>query len=238
MSATTPLRASARPAGPEGGAGGDGQDRERGQREGAGVDQEGGARRAEEQQQREPTTGPAATAPMPTTARAALAPGRSASGTSRGVVAAAARRVGRGGGRRQAGQERREDDGQPGQRHAGEREHEAGADEVGHDHRPAAVEPVGDHAAQRAEHDDRQHAGGGRRGEPAGAVRPLVDEGQQRDVVEPVPRLRDGEPGEQPAEVAVPQGAAHGPRRRASRPHRRSERTGEPTITMPLQMMS
>ena len=38
----------------------------------------------------EPTTGPAATAPMPTTARAALAPARSAVGTIRGVVAAAA----------------------------------------------------------------------------------------------------------------------------------------------------
>src|SRR3954447_26256690 len=35
-----------------------------------------------------PTTGPAATAPMPTTERSALAPGRSASGTRRGVVAA------------------------------------------------------------------------------------------------------------------------------------------------------
>ena len=203
-----PWRSSAARAGAERGAGRDRQHRQRREAEGGGVEQERGARRAEQEDDGADDRAGRDRAHADG-GRSALAPGRSASGTSRGVVAAVHGGYGRGGGGGQPGEHRSQDDGQPGQRDGAQPEHEDDADQVGDDHRPAAVEAVGDHAAQRSEHDDRHDPRGGRGGQPAGAVGALVDEGQQRDVVEPVPRLRDGEPDQQPAEGAVPEGAAH-----------------------------
>ena len=152
-----------------------------------------------------PTTGPAATAPMPTADRSAFAPGRSASGTSRGVVAAVHGGYGAAAAVASPARTGARTTGSPASATAASPSMSAARTRSEATIDPTAVEAVGDHAAERAEDDDRHDPGGGRRGEPAGAVGALVDEGQQGHVVEPVPRLRDGEPDQQPAEGGVPQ---------------------------------
>ena len=102
--------------------------------------------------------------------------------------------------------------GQAGGGDGGQREHEDEADRVGGDHDPPAVVAVGEDAAERAADDDRQDARGGRDAEPRGGVRALVDEGEEREVVEPVAGLRDGQAGQEAAEAGIPASNVHGRR--------------------------
>ena len=196
-------------AGSEDRAGRERGDGQRGQREGRAVDREGQARRAEQEQQgAEARPGDDAD----------LLDGRARSvGGGQVAVVDEARRGGRhardvdaGGGGRQRGDDRREDDGQAGRRDAGQREHEDEAHAVGGEHQPPAVVAVGDDAAERAEDDDGQDARGGGDGEPRGRVRALVDERQEREVVEPVAGLRDGQAGEEAAEAGIAASNVHG----------------------------
>ena len=185
---------------------GDGQGR---QREGRGVDGEGQARRAEQEQQ-------GAEARAGDDADLLDRRARRVGGGQVGVVDEArrgrchGRDVGARGGGREGGDDRHEGDGQPGGGDAGQGEHEDEADAVGGEHQPAAVVAVGDDAAERAADDDGQDARGGRDGEPRGRVRALVDEGEQREVVEPVAGLRDGQAGQEAAEAGVAASNVHG----------------------------
>jgi hypothetical protein len=186
-------------------------DGERGQREGGAVDREGEARRAEQEQQR-PEARPGDDADLPD-GRA-----RGVGGRQVGVVDQArrggrdARDVGARGGGGQGGDDRREDHGQAGSGDQGQRQHEDDADAVGGEHDPPAVVAVGDDATERAADDDRQDASGGRQPEPRGGVRALVHEGEEREVVEPVAGLRDGQAGQQAAEAGIPASNVHGRR--------------------------
>jgi hypothetical protein len=186
----------------------DGQRRER---EGRAVEREGEARRADEEQQRA-EAGPGDDADLPD-GRA-----RRVGGGEVGVVDEArrgsghARHVGAGCGGRERGDHRRQDDWQTGGRDAGQRQHEDEADGVGGDHQPPAVVAVGQDAAERAADDDRQDARGSRDAEPRRRVRALVHEGEQREVVEPVACLRDGQAGQQAAEAGIPASNVHGRR--------------------------
>ena len=180
-----------------------------GQREGRGVDREGQARRAEQEQH-------GAEARAGDDADLLDGRARGVGGGQVGVVDEA-RRGGRHGrdvdagrGGRQGGDDRREGDGQAGRGDAGQGEHEDEADAVGGEHQPPAVVAVGDDAAERAEDDDGQDARGGGDGEPRGRMRALVDEGEEREVVEPVAGLRDGQAGEEAAEAGIAASNVHG----------------------------
>ena len=60
-----------------------------------------------------------------------------------------------------------------------------------------------------AQHADYADARGGCHAEPRGRVRALVHEGQQREVVEPVAGLRDGQAGQEAAEAGIAASNVH-----------------------------
>ena len=74
-----------------------------------------------------------------------------------------------------------------------------------HDHHEAAVVAVGEHAADRPEHDLGQDSRGGRDPDPHRGSGALVDEREQREVVQPVAGLGHDQAGEQATEVALTQ---------------------------------
>jgi hypothetical protein len=195
----------------EEGAGGQGRDEHGREREGRAVEGEGHRRRAEHEQH-------GAEAGAGDDADLLDRRARAVGGGEVGVVDQArrrgghARQVGARGGGREGGDDRRQNDRQTGGCDAGQREHEAEADGVGGDHQPPPVVAVGQDAAQRPADDDRQDARGGRDTEPCGRVRALVDEGEQREVVQPVAGLRDGQAGQQAAEAGIPASNVHGRR--------------------------
>jgi len=96
--------------------------------------------------------------------------------------------------------------------HQREHQHEGHADGVGGEHDLAAVVAVGDDAAERAADHDRQNAGDGGEADPGRGVRALEDEREQREVVQPVAGLRDGQAGQQAAEAGIVAGCVHGSR--------------------------
>ena len=112
-------------------------------------------------------------------------------------------RVGGAGGGAQRGEHRGEDDRAAGEGDDGERGHRGRPQDVGADHHGPPVVAVGEHAAERSEHDLGQDARRGRDPDPRRRSGALVDEREQREVVEPVAGLGDDQAGEQAAEVAL-----------------------------------
>ena len=154
-----------------------------------------------------------------TAERAAFAPGRSASGTRRGMLRGGARQVrgARGGGC--GGDHRCDQDRQV--RHSDEREHqhEDQPDAVAGRHQAAAVEPVGDHPAKRAQRHQGHHPGGRGDTHPHRGMGALVDHSDQGQVVQPVTGLQHGQAAQQPAERRVAQRRPDGPGRRVVQVH-------------------
>jgi hypothetical protein len=77
--------------------------------------------------------------------------------------------------------------------------------QVRSDHEAAPVDKVSQHPAQRAE-DDNGHDPG-RRGDPGpqGRVRPIPDQDDEGQVIEPVADLRNGQGGQQGPEGGIAQ---------------------------------
>ena len=132
--------------------------------------------------------------PAPVTAdRAALAPGRSASSTTRGVTAATHGRYGAAAVVAAAAITGASTIGSPAAATAASTDHEPHPGQVAGDHDAAAVEPVGEHSAERTEHDDRHDPGRGGDAGPQRRVGAVVDQHDQGQVVEPVADLGHGQ---------------------------------------------
>ena len=114
-------------------------------------------------------------------------------------------RVGGARGGAQRGEQRGEDDRRAGEGDEGERGHRGGAQDVGEDHDHATVVAVGEHAAERSQHDLRHDARRGRDPDPHRGPGPLVDEREEGQVVQPVAGLGRHQAAEQEAEVALAQ---------------------------------
>ena len=114
-------------------------------------------------------------------------------------------RVGGAGGGAQRGEQRGEDYRRAGEGDEGECAHRGGAQDVGEDHDHATVVAVGEHAAERSQHDLRHDARRGRDRDPDRRAGALVHEREQRQVVQPVAGLGDDQAAEQDAQVALAQ---------------------------------
>ena len=197
-------RALPGPGGPEGLARGNGQHRERRQPERDRVQQEGQARRSEQQQD-----------------TAESRPGddgdpvhRRPGGVRAGQVGAVhqarrgrrhARQVGGGGGGRRGGDQRGQQDRRVSDHEQGQQDHQGGPRDIAGDHDAPPVKPVGDHPAQRPQGHDRDHPRGSGDPGPQRRVGPVIHQGDEGQVVQPVAQLGHGQPAEQPAERRVTQ---------------------------------
>ena len=153
--------------------------------------------------------------PAPATAdRAALAPGRSASSTRRGVTAATHGRYGAAAAVAAAAITGASTIGSRAAATAASTDHEPHPDQVAGDHDAAAVEPVGEHSAERTERHDRHDPGRGGDARPQRRVGAVVDQHDQGQVVEPVADLGHGQGRQEPAECRVAQRGADGARGR------------------------
>ena len=133
-----------------------------------------------------PEGGPAMTHSAVMLMRAAFAAARSAGADEARHHGDDALRVGGAGGGAQRGEQRGQGDRAAGEGDEGEGAHRGGAQDVGRDHHHAPVVAVGEHAAERSQHDLGQDARCGRDPDPRRRPGALVDEGQQREVVQPV----------------------------------------------------
>ena len=96
-----------------------------------------------------------------------------------------------------------------GGRERGEHEHRDRLDEVARDQQASSVEAVRHQPPDRRHHDPRHEARHLHGRDPGDGARRVEDVDDERDAVEPVSRLGHGLPGQEQAEVAMPQHVAH-----------------------------
>ncbi len=134
-------------------------------------------------------------------------------------------------GGRQGGEQRRQHHRHRGGRDDRQCDHRYRPRKVGGDDQPAAIPAVGEHSTDRPQNDERGHARCRGRREPGRRPGAVVDERQQRHVVEPIAARGDREAGQQQvegtaareAEVGLGEGgSAHAVSMRVSQgpPHR------------------
>lgn len=96
----------------------------------------------------------------------------------------------------------------------GERCHGDGSDQVGGEHQRAAFVAVGEDPAEGAECDLGEDPGAGGQPDPDRGVSAVVDEREQREVVEPVTGLGGGQARQQQTEAPLARSRSSAPQRR------------------------